>query len=130
MAVPTEALSLSSLQKKRNQRKVRSLHKELLGEMTSLMLTCDHTNKAFILSAVCDTEAGEISPAFLLSQVVTTDTLLPGPRADTSEDSQESDGKMRRLVSSLPHQEYYNPLHHTRTINLNTTKARGKFRRK
>ena len=130
LAVPTKALSLSRLQKKRNQRKVRSLHKELLGERTSLMVTCDHTDKAYILSAVVDPEAGEISPAFLLSQAVTTNTLLPLSQSDTSQDSQDSEEKMRRLVAKLPHQDYYNPLLHTRTINLNTTKARGKFRKK
>ena len=133
LAVPTKALSLSRLLKKRNLKKVRSLHKELLGERTSLMLTCGDTDKAYILSALCDPEAGEITPVFLLSQAVTTDTLLPLPQSDSSQDSQysqDSDGKMRRLVAKLPHQDYYNPLHHTRTINLNTTKPRGKFRKK
>ena len=102
------------------------------------MLTCDDTNKAYILSALCDPEAGEITPVFLLSQAVTTDTLLPLPQSDSSRDSQgsqesqDSEGKMRRVVAKLPNQEYYNPLHHTRTINLNlnTTKPRGKFRKK
>ena len=133
LAIPTKALSLSRLLKKRNLKKVRSLHKELLGERTSLMATCDDTDKAYILSAVSDPEAGEITPAFLLSQVVTTDTLLPLAQSDTSQDSQESQDmneKMRRLVSKLPHKDYYNPLDYTRTINLNTTKARGKFRKK
>ena len=135
MAIPTKALSMSRLQKEKNRRTVRRLHKELLRERTSLMLTSDDTNKAYILSALCDPEAGEITPVFLLSQAVTTDTLLPLPQSDSSQysqHSQDSDGKMRRLVAKLPYQDYYNPLNHTRTINLNTntTKARGRFRKK
>ena len=102
------------------------LHRELMRETTSLMLTSQDTDKAYILSAVSDPEAGEVSPVFLLNQVVTEDTVLPLPHTEASEDSEDSQdrgGKMRKIVGNLPNQEHYNPLDHQRAINLNTTKA-------
>ena len=106
------------------------LHRELMRETTSLMLTSEDTDKAYILSAVCDPEAGEVSPVFLLNQVVTEDTVLPLPHTEASEDNEDRGGKMRKILGNLPNQEHYNPLDHQRAINLNTTKARGRFRKK
>ena len=104
-----------------------------MRETTSLMLTSEDTDKAYILSAVCDPEAGEVSPVFLLNQVVTGDTVLPLPQSEAgqfSQDSQDTGRKIRKIVGNLPNQEHYNPLDHQRAINPNTTKARGRFRKK
>lgn len=129
LAVPTRALTLSRVQKERNQRRVTKLHRELRGERTSLLARCEDTDNLYLLSAVTDPEAGQITPAFLLSQAVTTETLLPLPQSETSQHSQpspRSERKMRKLVANLPHQDFYNPLHHHRTININNSQVKSR----
>ena len=134
MAVPTQALAVSRVLKERNQRKVSRLHRELVGERTSLLVRCEDTDKLYLLSGLCDPEAREVTPAFLLSQVVTTETLLPLPQSEPSSQlsqaSPRTERKMKKLVGNLPHQNYYNPLHHRRTINPNNSQARAKTRKK
>ena len=135
LAVPTQALYVSRVLKKRNLRKVSRLHRELVGERTSLLARCEDTDSLYLLSGLSDPEARRVTPAFLLNQVVTTETLLPLPQSEPSpsqlsQASPRTMRKMKKLVNNLPHQHYYNPLHHRRTINPNNSQAKAKTRKK
>ena len=127
LALPTEAVYLSSTEKEDNNCKVHSLYKALSSQASSLVVTSP--DSVFLLTPSSD--LGPV-PSFLWSEALTGSTLLPSPlttrpRSDGSKEKEK--GKVGKLLSQLPYKEQYNPLQYSARIHKSAkpkSRARGR----